>query len=54
MTRFGAVCVVVFVLLCVLKIAGRGPRFLVGGVLMDTTLLSLLVFITTTAVLGGL
>jgi hypothetical protein len=52
MSRFGVVIVVVFVALSMWKASGRWPRF--GAEVLDTTLLSLLVFITTTAVLGGL
>jgi hypothetical protein len=54
MSRFGGVCVLVFVVLCLAKKAGIGPKVIVGGILMDTVVLFLLVFITTTAVLGGL
>ena len=49
MSRFGGVLILVFIILCGLKIK-KGK----GGILMDTTLLSLFIFITTTAVLGGL
>ena len=54
MSRFGIVCVIVFVILALAKLAGIRPRIVVAGLLIDTVFICLLVFITTTAVLGGL
>ena len=52
MSRIGAVIVLVFVALVAFKASGRWPRF--GADVLDTTLLFFIVFIATTAVLGGL